>query len=352
MNITYDELVERMNNKFTELSGYAPEKASDIGIRLRLLAGELYSLSTNIDWIKKQMFPNTASGKQLDLHAQQRGLKRQTGKKAKGSVAFMLDMPVEYNVIVPAGTICTTADGTLNYVTTEEYTIRRGSTVLMANCEAEHSGKKYNIGMGKIKTIVTYFSVGISINNSSSFTGGTDDEDDEALRKRIEESYRLTPNGANAAFFESVAEGIDGIQSANVYRPSAEPGRIVVILGGRGEAPSSESFAAASEALENAKPLGIDILVENTSTLLVNVSVNIAPEKGYNWSNVRANAEECIRKFFLDISVGENVRLSALGKALLETEGVSDYSFENMEDTEIPNAFMAVLGTLNIGLIS
>lgn len=352
MSFTYEEILERMNNKFTELSGYEPERAGDIGIRLKLLAGELYSLNTNMEWIKKQMFPNTATGEQLDLHAQQRGLTRQSGKKASGNVVFMLDMPVEYDVIIPAGTICTTADGSLNYVTSEEYAIRRGSTSLTARCEAEHSGKKYNIGMGKLKTIVTYFSVGISIDNSTSFTGGTDDEDDEALRKRIEKSYRLTPNGANAAYFEAVGENVDGIQSVKAYRPSNDPGRVVIILGGRGAIPSSESFTAASEALEQAKPLGIDLLIENAGIQLVDVSAGVLIKKGYSWSDVKAAAEECIREFFLDLSVGENVRLSALGKALLETDGVEDYSFDNMTDTEISNAFLAKLGNLSVTRLS
>ena len=58
MAYTYNEILERMNDKFEELSGYSPDRASDIGIRIKLLAGELYSLCTEIDGIKKQMFPN------------------------------------------------------------------------------------------------------------------------------------------------------------------------------------------------------------------------------------------------------------------------------------------------------
>ena len=107
MSESYNEILERMTEKFTELSGYEPERASDIGIRLKLLAGELFALDSEIDWMKKQMFPNTASGEQLELHALQRGLTRRRGRKAVGEIAFRLEMPAEYDVIIPAGTICT-----------------------------------------------------------------------------------------------------------------------------------------------------------------------------------------------------------------------------------------------------
>ena len=55
MSYTYSQILDRMNNKFTELSGYSPENASDASIKMKLLAGELYSLCTEIDRIKLQI---------------------------------------------------------------------------------------------------------------------------------------------------------------------------------------------------------------------------------------------------------------------------------------------------------
>ena len=348
MNITYNEILERMSGKFTELSGFEPDSASDIGIRLRVLAGELFSLGTELEWIKKQMFPNTASGEMLDLHALQRGLERQRGAKAKGTIAFTLDMPVEFDVTVPAGTICTNDEGSLNYITCREYTIRRGSTVLMAECEAEKSGTIYNTGIGKVKTIVTYFSVGLSISNSTSFTGGTDDEDGEAFRKRIMESYRLSPDGVNAAYFESLACGVDGIQSAKAYGVANEPGQVIVVLGGRGAVPETEAFTQASALLQSAKPIGINMLAVNCGLNTVNVSVSIKAGEGYTFSGIADNVRDRIRRFFSELSVGEDVLLSALGKAILEVSGVENYVFDSMSDTTVTNAEMAKLGTLTV----
>lgn len=346
--MTYESILERMNEKFTELSGYLPREASDIGIRIKLLAGELYALNSSMEWIRRQMFPHTATGEQLELHAAQRGLERRRGEKATGKIVFEMDMPPEFDVLIPAGTICTTADGSLRYVTSRDYTLHRGSSMLMADCEAEHSGKKYNIGTGKIKTIVTYFSVGLSIDNATSFTGGTDDESDEELRERIFESYRVSPNGANAAYLEAIAESVEGVASAHALKDPNTPGYVLVIVGGRGAAPSQEAIAQVRLLMEQAKPLGLTLLVEPTAIQMVDVSVKIKPGSGYSFDKAKALAEETITEFFLALSVAQEFKLSELGKALLETEGVDNYAFQSMEDVLPNQTAMIKLGTLTV----
>lgn len=346
--MTYESILERMNEKFTELSGYLPRESSDIGIRIKLLAGELYALNSNIEWLRRQMFPNTATGEQLELHAAQRGLERRRGEKAKGKIVFEADMPPEYDVLIPAGTICSNAEGTLRYVTSREYTLHRGSTMLMADCEAEHSGKKYNIGIGKVKTIVTYFSVGLSIDNSTSFTGGTDDESDESLRERIAESWRISPDGANAAYLEEIAESVEGIASAHAVKASNSPGYVLVTLGGRGTAPTQEAMSAATQALEQAKVLGTVLVVEPTALSTVNVNVSITPEDGFTFAQAKTNAEATIREFFLSLSVSQGLKLSELGKALLETDGVDNYAFVSMQDVSVNESSLICLGTLTV----
>ena len=47
---SYEEILERMKNKFTELSGSNVNDDSDIGIRMKVLAGEIFSLQNNVNW--------------------------------------------------------------------------------------------------------------------------------------------------------------------------------------------------------------------------------------------------------------------------------------------------------------
>ena len=73
---TYEAILERMRAEYEKKSGSPPEDASDLGLRLQILAGELYRLQGKLDWLKRQAFPHTARGVQLDLHGAQRGVKR------------------------------------------------------------------------------------------------------------------------------------------------------------------------------------------------------------------------------------------------------------------------------------
>lgn len=43
---------------------------------LRVLAGEVYSLTAAMDWLEQQFFAQTAQDEQLDLRAQEHGIQR------------------------------------------------------------------------------------------------------------------------------------------------------------------------------------------------------------------------------------------------------------------------------------
>lgn len=352
MSLSYQEILDRMNDRFTQLSGHEPDRASDIGIRIRLLAGEIYSLAGEIEYLKKQTFPDTATGEMLDLHARQRGLERIKGRKAEGTIVFTLDVPLEYNFVIPAGTICTTSDGSLNYITKQDSVIYRGSSHAWVRSEAEDSGERYNAGSGRVNTIVTYFSVGIRINNSTGFSGGTDDESDEELRARLAESFRISPDGANAAYFERLAEGVDGIRSAKAYPHPTAAGCGVVVLGGRGAAPAQTAVDEATALLNEKKPFGTELVVQSCTTSAVNISVSIKVKDGYLFSNVRTAAEESINNYFLALGVGDDVLLAGIGKVLLETEGVENYSFaQGSSDSTVSDSALAVAGTVTVAEI-
>ena len=64
---TYEEILERMKQTFAQQAGYEVEKSSDLEIRMQVLAGELYSSFANIEWLKRQVFPQTATGEYLSL---------------------------------------------------------------------------------------------------------------------------------------------------------------------------------------------------------------------------------------------------------------------------------------------
>ena len=346
MAYTYNEILTRMTDKFEDMAGFTPDRASDIEIRLKVLAGEIYSLCTEIDGIKKQMFPHTATGEYLDRHAHQRGLSRIKGNKATGFVVFRLDTPLDHDITIPCGTVCSNSDGSLRYVTINDDTIPRESSYKLIECEAVDSGERYNVGRGTVGVIMTYFSVGISITNSTSFIGGTDDESDDELRERIANSYLNTPNGANEAYYISLAKSVDGIQSATVTNTSA--GNITICVGGKGNIPSDTEYQNVRLVLNRHRPFGMNLSVTRPELVTVNVTAEIDIKSGYNANEVIANVQISLTKFFNKLSVGESVKLAALGKTLYETDGVDNYTFVGMTNTTVSAGQLAKLGTVTV----
>ena len=58
---TYDEIYGRMKNAYEHETGDSFNEVSDIAIRLKVLAGEIFKLQTNLEWWKRLMFAVSAS---------------------------------------------------------------------------------------------------------------------------------------------------------------------------------------------------------------------------------------------------------------------------------------------------
>ena len=58
----YETILERMKETFRQEAGFEADDASDVGIRLKVLAGEVFSLLHSVDWLRRQVFPQTAQG--------------------------------------------------------------------------------------------------------------------------------------------------------------------------------------------------------------------------------------------------------------------------------------------------
>lgn len=352
MNYSYEEILGRIEDRYEQISGEQPDSLSDCGIRLRMLAAELYSLIGSIEWIKKQMLPDTATGEQLDLFAAQRGLSRISGSRATGRISFRLDTPVEYDLLIPAGTICTTSDGGLNYVVAEDLTLYQGDSFVFGTAYAQHSGKAYNIDAGRLTTIVTYFSAGLRIDNSSGFRGGTDDEDDESLRKRIIASYGNISNGVNEAYYKKLALSVPGVYSASASRDNVSTPIIRIYVAGQGGTVPADVLSQVQALVSENRCAGISAVAADANISQVNVTLKISPAQGVSYDTAKDNAEAAVRSFFGQLKLGDPLILAELGSAIINAPGVANYTFENMTDLTIGSSAIFVLGSLSVSQMS
>lgn len=326
---TYDEILKAMTDKYTELSGIVPAEASDIAIRLRVLAGELYSGAVNLQWLKRQMFSSTASGEYLDMHAEERGITRRKATVSYGKVTFSLGEPLAENVSIPKGTVLKAADSVLRFETTQNSAIYAGDVSATVPVKSLGEGKKYNVGKGTVSVMVTPVTGVEKVTNTAAFTGGCDSESDESLRERIKQSLIFPLNSANCTYYKAVAESVEGVSSAGVVPRGRGAGTVDVYISADGSKASSATVSAVQELLETRREVNVDVLVKEATASVVNIYVSLKVLEGYDFDVVRNSCIEAITDYIDSRGVGGEVLLCHISKVISEVEGVKEFSYVN-----------------------
>lgn len=342
--ITYDGLLSLMKEKYTEITGVKPEDSGDIEIRMKLLAGELYSLYCRIAGLESRIFPDTAVGIDLERHAAQRGIYRKTASTASGKIEFIIDEAAEFDIVIPEKTVCAiAAEDICQYVTTQEAVLSAGETKVTVPAEATIEGRDGNCAAEKITVMITP-PVGIDrIINPEPFTGGGNSESDEALRKRIMESWSSIANGSNASTYTEIALTFEDVLKAKTVPINRGAGTVDVIVVAKDGKYTMELQLAISEKLKKFCPAGINLYVKEAGTYDVSLSLLIKVKENFDEENVTEICREKIQDFFADLEIGGEVRLCDLGKILLEVEGVENYRFLNPESDITPPADCEVI---------
>lgn len=348
---SYDEIMARMKDQFTSLAGYAPDDASDIGIRMKVLAGEIYSICSAVDWLKMQTFAQSAQGDQLDLRAQERGLERKQPVAAEGTLTFSRSTPLWYNAGIPLGTVCSTAgDNPVRYVTTQEGTLPQGELSITVPAIAEQGGKSGNTQPATVLVLVTPPPAIDSVSNPISFVGGEDSESDSELRSRLMQSYINISNGTNAAFYRECALQYDGIHSVGVVPRENGAGTVSLYLGGKGGVPPGDIVAQVQSDLNQLREINVTVKTVAAQAVPVNIEIAITPVNSVGTDEANAACRQAIQDYFDDLSVGESVILTALGVHILSTGKIKNYAFTSSVTTDkAMNANqLAVCGTVTL----
>lgn len=328
--IGYEELVQRMNNAYTEKTGIVPDEASDTGIRFRVLAGEVYNLLADLEWLQQSLTPQTAVGEQLDKLAQNGGLERVQAAHAAGRIKFTNNGSSMFGTVLPAGTRCTTAGTPPVLVETLEEadlpTSAGGSTEVAA--QAVETGPGGNLPAGAVTALVNPNSYIQSVTNTVAFSGGRSVETDDQLRKRLLEKYKQQSNGANPAFYWQLALQQDGVASASVETAAPAKGEVTVWLAGKGAAASDSTVQNVQKVMEEKRELNVKVHVYPAKTASVSVSVAVASRDGTSPDTVKTAVQETIRNDFQSLKVGETVTETQLCAQIYGTGLINEAKLE------------------------
>ncbi len=347
---TYDEIYDRMKSAYERESGAQFDEASDIAIRLKVLAGEIYNAEVNMEWIKRQMFIETATGESLDCFARQRGLERKSATKAQGEMTFYIDEVTDHSISIPKGTVVATSDEEpIRFVTTEDEEITQGNTLVSIYAEAEQAGSSGNVATGRVTVAVSAPAEIDSVKNRMPFIDGADEETDDELRERIRDSYLKLPNGTNAAYYEQLALTVDGITKAGAVGKARGTGTVNVYVSGNGVKAPVSAVSEAQTLISSKRELNVDVKVEAADLVAFDLDVTVYKKGEYTSDEVKQKCKEAFSEYINSLDIGGRLYLSGLGKYLLDTGCLENYEFNaTMNDMTISKSQCFTVGNVDI----
>ena len=320
MNLTYDEILNSMKNKFFEISGENVDLNGDLGARFKAVASELFSLKCYGDYILKQAFAKTATGQYLDRHAEMRGITRKTPTGSTGTLTFGLIEPAPEDVAVEKGTICSCAGRPyIQFSTDENAVIPAGELSVTVNASSTEAGEQYNAAAGEVTVMVNPPQSVYSVVNETPFTGGYDEESDGALQKRIAYSYSVPSNGVSAESMRNVILKTDDITDCLV-KPSDSKTICVYVRTKSGEL-TQDTIDKVKDALMISQIALCDIQVSRADSYPANMSVE-AYIDNFDTEDTEEQIKNALVNYIDSLSVEENLILSRAASAVCGVEGV------------------------------
>lgn len=337
-----------MLETFRNETGGEPSGTSDLAVRLYAVAAQVHALYAQSEWVARQCFPQSAQGEYLDRHAQLRGLGRRSAARAEGSITFQTTAAAAAALSIPVGTVCMTA-ALVRFETVEEGTIPAGSQSVTVRARAVEAGSGGNVAAGTIRTMAVA-PVGVSsCTNAGAFTGGTDREEDEALRTRILETFRRMPNGANAAYYQQEAMSFPQVAAVQVLPRSRGVGTVDVVVATKDGVPEEELLEEMEEYFQQRREIAVDVGVLAPETVEVDVTAKVRCAQGHTASEVIQRVKDRINGWFDGSLLAQPVLLAQLNSLVFGTEGVANCTLTApAADVDIQQDQLPVLGDLTV----
>lgn len=333
---SYEEIVQSMEKSFEAKSGYSVDEASDIGIRIRVLAGEIYNLYNYIDYVQRQAFPQTASGTGLGYHGTLRGINRKSAVKATGSVVFSLSSASEYQVEIPIGTIVSTSGANpVSFETTSSGYIEAGKTTATVTAQALIGGTSGNVAPGTIAVIVNMTADNLAVKNLGAFLGGADEESDEQLRSRIVDSLKFVVNGTNKAYYKSLAKSVEGVDCVNVVPKKYGNGTVAIYICGKNMVLSEQVIAKVQSIMDEQREINVRVLVYPADFVDCNIIADVTLHEGYSVKNVEQEILSGLKAILDNYEVGMSLDLAVVNDLFYHTPGIKTFNISVVSSSDL-----------------
>ncbi len=334
----FKDILSRMLENVS--SKYDKREGSVIYDALAPTALEHQLLYIDMETLEKEMFADTASREYLIAHAAERGIEPKEATPAVWQATFV---PAE--LIISVGERFRSGDMLLSV------TARVEDGVYNLTCES--AGSDGNVLSGAL-TPVSYINGLQTATLTKLVDAGTDEESTEEFRARYLTILRKPAASGNANDYYNWAMSIDGVGAAKVYPLADGAGTVtVVIMDEDKHAASTALVSEVYEYIETVRPVGAKVTVKSAEELAINISALVTLGTGENLASVKNKFANTVTAYLESVAYSsKKITLSMIGKLLLDTEGVEDYSALAINgiaaSADVADTQVAVLGTITL----
>ena len=321
MSLTYNEILNSMKAAFQQEKGEPVAELSDLELRFKAVASEIYSVCAYGDYIFRQGFAQTATGEYLDRHARLRSITRKKAARARGELTFSLSEAAGKSVTIPAGTICSAAGRPfIQFATDKRATISAGRLSVSVPATALRVGNDHNVEAGSVTEMVNPPDYVFSVTNDNAFTGGWDDESDEALRERILSSYSNRKNEVSAEGVREILLSLDEITDARVFSNNSYS--VNVCLKTRNGRISNSLKAKVADLLGFLSFCAIEVNYIAASEQPFAVKAEAKVLSGFDNDKIETAIKERITSLCSNEKIGQNYNEAAIAATCSDIEGI------------------------------
>ena len=298
-----------------------------------MIAAELYEFI--LPEVVKLIIPQWSYGEFLDFHAADRKLIRKSATPATGKLVITGWVTTH----IPAGSQFSTAavNGapSVHYVTKEAVTIPEAATVTV-EIECAQTGIIGNTGANTIVMVSNNITGISSVTNPDPVSGGTEEETDESLRKRIQEYDQNQGDSfvGSAANYKQWATTVSGVGNATIISAQDTSGLVTIILTDANGEPATEQLCRAvynyimnpDNPDERLAPINAILEVVPPAPMELGIKVTVELEDEATLEAVKA-AFKAQLGLYLPVALEEGeIKYTRVAAVLAATEGANDYS--------------------------
>ncbi len=355
VNTDTEALVNKLVAGYEEFMGRKLYPADPVRAFILWLASIIIQERVYINESAKQNIPRYATGENLDmLSGIFHNVSRLEAVPATVTLQFSISKAPVTDYII-TDTLEVTADGYVNFATTENIVFAAGETTAVVKAECTLAGETGNGFLpGEINALVSdeflYFE---KVENITVSEGGSEKEDDASFYSRMRESEESYTTAGAKNSYSYHARSVSALVS-DVSVESPEPGKVdVKIMLQDGVLPDEEMISKVQEYLnaDDIRPLTDYVVVSAPATVTFDIDViyYISSMQEISAEKIRDAVETYTRSYvaWQTSKMGRDINPSYFN-ALIMQSGIKRAEIISPVFTRIENGSVAVLGNLNI----